>query len=66
MSTISSLKSIENKHDIYTGKDCMKKFCEFLREQAMKIISFKKKKKKLLTKDQQDSYENAEICYICK
>ena len=66
MSTISSLKSIENKHDIYTGKDCMKKFCEFLREQAMKIISFKKKKKKLLTKDQQDSYENAEICYTCK
>ena len=66
MSTISSLKSIENKHDIYTGKDCMKKFCEFLREQALKIISFKKKKKKLLTKDQQDSYENAEICYICK
>ena len=66
MSTISSLKSIENKHDIYIGKNCMKKFCEFLREQAMKIISFKKKKKKLLTKDQQDSYENAEICYICK
>ena len=24
--TISSFKSIENKHDIYRGKDCMKKF----------------------------------------
>ena len=26
MSTISSLKTIENKHDVYRGKDCMKKF----------------------------------------
>ena len=32
----------------------------------MKIISFKKKKMELLTKEQQESYENAKICYICK
>ena len=32
----------------------------------MKIINFKKKKKRLLTKEQQESYENAKICYICK
>ena len=44
MSTISSLKSIENKHNVYRGKDYMKEFCEYLREQAMKIINFKKKK----------------------
>ena len=25
MFTMSSLKNIENKHDVYTGKDCMKK-----------------------------------------
>ena len=31
----------------------MKKFYEFLREDAMKIINFKKKKMKLLTKEQQ-------------
>ena len=43
----------------------MKKFCEFLREHAMKIILFFKKMK-LLTKEQQESYENAKICYICK
>ena len=42
MSTISSFKSIENKHDVYRGKDCMKKFCESLREQAMNIINYKK------------------------
>ena len=28
MPTISSFRSIENKHDAYRGKDCMKKFCE--------------------------------------
>ena len=44
MSTISSFKSIENKHDTYRGKDCMKKFCEPLREHAMKIINFFLKK----------------------
>ena len=49
MSTISPLKSIENKHDVYRGKDCMKKFCESLRDHAMEIISFKKKKMKFLT-----------------
>ena len=44
MSAISSFKSIENKHDVYRFKYCMKKFCESLREHEMKIINFKKKK----------------------
>ena len=39
MSTISSFRSIGNKHDVYRGKDCMKKFCEFLREHAVKTIN---------------------------
>ena len=44
MSTISSFRRIENKHDMYRGKDYMKKFCEFLREHAMKKINCKKTK----------------------
>ena len=52
MSKISSFRSIENKHDVYRGKDCTKNFCEFLREHAMKITNFKKKRMKLLTKKQ--------------
>ena len=40
------VKSIENKHDLYRGKDCMKKFCESLREHVMKIINFRKRKKR--------------------
>ena len=44
MSTILSFKSMKNKHDVHRGKDCMKKFCEFLRERVRKISNFKKKK----------------------
>ena len=52
---MSSFRIIENKHDVYRGKYCMKKFCESLREHAMMIINFNKKKMKLLR-----------ICYICE
>ena len=44
MSSISSLKIIENRHDVYRSKDCMRKFCESLREHSMKIINCKKKR----------------------
>ena len=69
MSTISSFKTKENKHDVYRGKDCMKTFCEFLREHTMEIINVKKKKNEVINKQtnkQQKSYEKAKICYICK
>ena len=45
MSTISSIKVIENDHDIFKGKNYINKFCEFLSEYEMKIIRFQKKKK---------------------
>ena len=38
MSATSSFRSKENKYDVHTGKYCMKKFFESLRENAMKII----------------------------
>ena len=43
----------------------MKKFCKSIREHVMNII-LKRQKMKLLTKEQQESYENAKISYICK
>ena len=39
-----SFRSIENKLDVYRDKDCMKKFCEFLREHTIKTIKFIRKK----------------------
>ena len=45
MPAISTFRIIEKNHDIYRGKECIKKCCESLREHAMKIINFKKKKR---------------------
>ena len=50
MSTRSSFRNIENNLEMYTDKDCMKKFCEFLREPAIKIVNFKKKKNRVINK----------------
>ena len=44
MSAISSFRSIENDLDIYRSNDRMKKFCESLREHAIKVNNCKKKK----------------------
>ena len=65
MSTISSLKNIENKHDVYRGKHRVKIFCEFLREHTI-LDNFEKNKINLLANEQQESYENAKVQYICK
>ena len=56
---ISSLKSIKNKNDVYRQEDCTKKFCRSLKEHAMKIIKFEKRKMIPITNEQQESYENA-------
>ena len=47
-------------------KLCIKRFCESLKERAMKITDLKKKKMKLSTKEQQESYQNAKVYYITK
>ena len=46
--TISSFKSIENKHDVCRGKDFLKTFSEYLKEHAINIINFKKKKDEII------------------
>ena len=34
ISTIGTFDNIENEHNLYRGKDCIKKFCTFLREHS--------------------------------
>ena len=65
MSTIWAFDRIENKHNLYRGKDCMKKFCTSLREHAKNIIGFEERKMLLLTKEELKSHQDAKICYIC-
>ena len=62
MSTIWDFGSIENKHTLYSVEDCMKKFCESLREHTKNIIDFEKKK--MLTKQEIKSYQDPKIYYI--
>ena len=50
ISTTSSFKSVENKHDAYRDKDCMKRFYKSLRGHAMEIINFEKKKNEVINK----------------
>ena len=44
MPSICISDSIENKHNVYRGEYCIERFPEFLRENAMKIINFEKRK----------------------
>ena len=47
------------------GKDCMKKFCESLREHTKTIIDFEKKKLLRLTKEELKSHQDAKVRYFC-
>ena len=65
MSTIWAFDHIENKHTLHWGKDCMKRFCESLREHAGNIIDFEKKKMLSLIKEELKLHQDAKVCYIC-
>ena len=43
---------IENKPDVYRGVDCTRRFCGTLRQHAIKINNFEKKKTIPLTSEQ--------------
>ena len=43
--TCCSFDKSKNERKYYRGEDCMEIFCKDLREQAMKIINYEKKKR---------------------
>ena len=57
--------NIVNKHTLYRAKDCMKMFCNSLKEYAENIIAFEKIKMLSLTREELISYQYAEVCYVC-
>ena len=61
-----SFDKSKNKLNYDRGEDCMKRFCKDLREHATKIIDCKKKEMLQLTKEEEEKYNNQEVCYICK
>ena len=66
MSAIWGFNHIEDKHNLYRGKDCMKKFCESFREHAKSITDFEKKKTLSLKRKNLESYKDAKVCCICR
>ena len=64
MSPIWTFDGIEKKHDVYRGTGYLKKFCKSLREHAMKIKYFEKKKIIPLRNEQQELNEKEKIYYI--
>ena len=64
--THCSFDKSKNKLNYYRGEDCMKRFCKDLREHATKTTDCKKKEMLPLTKEEEEKYNNQEVCYICK
>ena len=56
----------KNTLNYYRGKDCMKRFSKDLREHAIKIIDYEKKKLISLTTEEKIYHNKQKICYICK
>ena len=62
----SSFDKSKNECNYYRGKDCMRKFCKDLKNQAKKIFNYEKKEMIPLTDEEKQSYENQKICRICE
>ena len=66
MPTFWGFSHIEEKHTLYRGKDCIKKFCESLRENGKGIIDFEMKKMLLFTRKELESYEDAKYAIFAE
>ena len=62
MSKIWAFDHTEDKHTLYRGKDCVKKFCESLREHAKNITDFEKNKMLPLTKEELKLHQDGKVC----
>ena len=64
--THCSFDTTKNKLDYYRGKNCMKNFCQDLREHATKIINYEKKEMIPLTKEEKNMHNEQKVYCICK
>ena len=63
LSTIWAFDNVENKHTLYYGEDCMKKFCFSQIEHVTNVIKFEKKMLPLTNKELK-LHHDATTCYI--
>ena len=61
-----SFNKKENKTNYYRGKDCIENLCKKLKESAMEIIDYEEREITPLTHEQNNFYNEQEVCHICK
>ena len=66
MITCCSFDESNNEEKYYRGEHCMKKFCDNLKEQAIKIMSYEQKGMMPLTDEEKESHKNQQFCHICE
>ena len=60
------MNAAENKLDNCRRRDCIEKLCKKLKDHAMKINNYREKEIIPLTDEENKSYEEQQICHICK
>ena len=66
LSLICSFDETKNRHKFYRRKDCIKRFCNDLKELATEIINYEEKEMTLLKDTEITLYESQKVCHICK
>ena len=61
-----SFDKSENKQTYYKGRNCMKRFCDDLKEHVTRIVNYKMKPMDVLTEEEKESYKNQKLCHICE
>ena len=59
--TSCSFDKLENKQTYYRGRDCMKRFCDNLKEHVTRITNHEMKPMDSLTEEEKQSYKNQEL-----
>ena len=54
----------ENKQTYYRGRDCMKRFCDDLKEHVTRITNYEMKPMDSLTEEEKESCKNQQLCHI--
>ena len=66
LSLICSVDETKNRRKFYRRKDCIKRFCNDLKELATEIINYEEKEITLLKDKKITLYESQKVCHICK
>ena len=66
LSLICSFDQTKNRHNFFRRKDCIKRFCNDLKELATEIINYEEKEITLLKDKEVALYGSQKVCHICK